>query len=411
MTNMTINTTATTVASTPTTNSIGKSGVHLEQASAQWANRPVDERFWDLAEMDTATTKWASECREAKRDLKAMRVEAKDGEVVLVGPQGNPALFSHYAFGQFSARMSAPAGYLRTLPAELAARNLEHSLQVRATSGQETEQANILIHLNGGMRVQAFTSDRYERIWNGQIVKWARSLPEGWRVAPARPTGQDGERVRIATEADCLQNRLEGLGIQPGNRIAPAGLYASDHDCFIFMVNESLTVRTPDGRSLNRGFFLKNSEVGDSALVLTMFLYDAVCGNHIVWNAEGVRELRIRHIGDPAKFARTKVLPMVNQLSQISAAADEDRLRAAFKLSLGKDRDEVVKALYSKDLAPRTTLEAAFDTATKHQHTHGDPRTAWGMASGITRLSQATGYSDRREELDRVGGKILELAW
>jgi hypothetical protein len=33
------------------------------------------------------------------------------------------------------------------------------------------------------------------------------------------------------------------------------------------------------------------------------------------------------------------------------------------------------------------------------------------MASGITRLSQATGYSDRREELDRIGGRILELAW
>lgn len=411
MTNTIINTTATTVSQTTNTQSQTRSAVNLMAASNQWASRPADERFWDLDEMDQAMTKWAGECKEAKRQLSQMRVEARDGEVVLVGPQGNPALFSNYAFGQFSARMGAPASYLRNLPSDLAARNLDYCLSVRASKGQEAEQANILIHVNGGLRIQAFTSDRYERIWNAQIVRWAKSLPQGWRVAPARPSGQQGERTRIATEADCLRNIHQGLGIKPGMTIAPAGLYASDHDCFIFMVNEDLTVRTPDGRTLSRGFFLKNSEVGDSALVLTMFLYDAVCGNHIVWGAENVREMRIRHIGDPARFAKTKVLPMVNALSQLSAVQDEERLRAAFRLVLGKNREEVVTALYNKRLASRTVLEQSYDTAAKWEHTHGDPRTAWGLASGMTRLSQATGYSDTREELDRIAGKVLELAW
>ena len=43
--------------------------------------------------------------------------------------------------------------------------------------------------------------------------------------------------IRIATEADVLRGAGFGLSIRVGDKIAPAGLYASDHDMFVFMVN------------------------------------------------------------------------------------------------------------------------------------------------------------------------------
>jgi hypothetical protein len=42
---------------------------------------------------------------------------------------------------------------------------------------------------------------------------------------------------------------------------------------------------------------------------------------------------------------------------------------------------------------------------------HGNPNSAWGMMSGMTRLSQQTGYADTRNQLDRQARKILEMAF
>ena len=40
-----------------------------------------------------------------------------------------------------------------------------------------------------------------------------------------------------------------------------------------------------------------------------------------------------------------------------------------------------------------------------------DPRTAWGMAQGATRLSQQEINADHRVALDRAAGKVLEVAF
>ena len=76
--------------------------------------------------------------------------------------------------------------------------------------------------------------------------------------------------------------------------IAPAGLYASDHDCFAFMVNESVTVDDGSDGGLCRGFFVSNSEVGAASLKFTS-LYRSVCGNHIVWGAKQAQERHCPH--------------------------------------------------------------------------------------------------------------------
>ena len=56
-------------------------------------------------------------------------------------------------------------------------------------------------------------------------------------------------------------------------------------------------------------------------------------------------------------------------------------------------------------------MSDGYELAIEHETTDGDPRTAWGMANGLTRLSQSLPYADERVALDRAAGKVLEMAF
>src|SRR5439155_26917000 len=106
--------------------------MELMKASQQWATRPADERFWTLEELHAATLAHRQNAQTAAVKLGDMRVEAKDGEIELVGRTGSTAQLTHWASGQMSARAFASASYLRSLPATLAVQNLNHGLKARA---------------------------------------------------------------------------------------------------------------------------------------------------------------------------------------------------------------------------------------------------------------------------------------
>jgi hypothetical protein len=52
-----------------------------------------------------------------------------------------------------------------------------------------------------------------------------------------------------------------------------------------------------------------------------------------------------------------------------------------------------------------------LDLAQDYDEIDGDPHTVWGMAQGITRLSQQTPHADVRDRLDRTAGKVLKIAF
>src|SRR5438132_10885119 len=128
--------------------------MELMKASQQWATRPADERFWTLEELHEATLAHRQNAQTATTGLGELRVEARDGEIELVGRTGATAQLTHWAFGQLSARAFAPASYLRTLPATLAVQNLNHGLKARAVAEPNAE-AKLLLHQNGGYFARA----------------------------------------------------------------------------------------------------------------------------------------------------------------------------------------------------------------------------------------------------------------
>lgn len=386
---------------------------HLYEASKQWAQRPADQRYWSLQEMYDHCRGYAAHAREATVRFDQLTcAPGENGNLCIVGPQNNPATLTHWSFGQLANRIGAPAGYLATLPGQLAADCINNGLQKR----EERDQGSrALMHSNGSLVCRAFTSDDYSRIWNHDVIKRLLDLPaHGWQVPPARPAHQNQPGARLATAEDVLANNSAALSIKIGDPIAPAGLYASDHDMFAFMVNEQNRIDDGTPGGLARGFFVSNSEVGAAAFKITRFLYKFVCGNHIVWHAKDVKEIRIVHRGRNNGRYGWKMIAELRRYADESAAADEGRIEAARRFQIGGTKDEVLDKLFGmKSLGiARKTLEAAYDHVVKNPTRYNaSPRSAYGMVNGLTAISQEGEYTDQRVDLDRAAGKVLSMAF
>ena len=379
--------------------------MNLYKASQQWANRPDDERFANLHEMKQSCDYYRNSSVEGNVAYADLRATAVDGEVMLSGT-ARTAHLTNWAFGQLATVAGAPAGYLRRLPAELAAENLNQTLAKVEGTGR------LLAHQNAGdLTLRCLTGANYARIWNGEIVERLIGLQDdGWRVPPARPAriGQAG--TREATIADCLTAGDFGLSVQLGDLIAPAGLYASDHDMFVFMVNETRRIEDGSKGGLSRGFFVSNSEVGGGSLKRTSFLYRHCCGNHIVWGASNVVETKIIHRGNAGDKFNNEFLVELRKYADDSASDDEARIVDAKRTVIAANKEDVIDALFGKKILPRKDLIAAYDYAEQEETTVA-PNTVWGMVQGVTRLSQDTQFADERAATDKAAGKILELVF
>lgn len=400
--------------------------MNLFNANYQWANRPDDERFATLEDMKNATLEYTKSAVMAPNVPvdSHFRVEAQDGNLALLGKNNIPSSVTHYAFGQLAKLVKAPADYLRTLPPTLAAQNVNAGLKKRQEEN-EGDKLNILMHKTSDKyTVRSVTTDRYDLVWNYRVLEAIQRymVPAGWQVPPARPARPGQAGTRKATEADILPNQNEfGLSIKVGDDIAPAGLYASDHDMFVFLVNQ--TDPAWDGaRWLHRGVFIEQSEVGDCGLNATAFTYANVCGNHIVWDAGEVKKVRVRHIkSEDAKQGRTLDNFITRwramSLSLPSGAKLTEDIGWARAKEIAKSKEDVVDAVYkfakvnNLTRINRTAIDASYDLAERSGN-YGAPTTVWGMVNGLTEYSQTGAiHTDTRTDFDRQAGRIMEIAF
>ena len=161
---------------------------------------------------------------------------------------------------------------------------------------KKSDQDCKLLLRNGdqsGRIAAAFTGPNYGRIWDTDVAERLIGAVEGtgWHV-PAARSSQGSES---------------------------AGLYASDRDMFAFMVNDENPVEIGDAKP-GRGFFCWNSETGAASFGLTTFLYNYVCGNHIVWGAEEVRELRIVHKAEAVSRFQKEAMPQLGRFVENGAS-------------------------------------------------------------------------------------------
>lgn len=356
-------------------------------ASIQWANRPADESYASLADLHAAaeTVKArASTVEIPTSDMRAVSSIDGQGIALTVDEPASARPLTHWAFGQLARIAGGPADYLRSLPAAIATAAINHGLVNPSTDRDDTTLA--LLDTNGHESVRALTSTRYTRIFNadvtGRLVRLAEQRPQ-WQPAPA---AMDGKR----------------------------GLYLGDRDMFAFLVDNGRRVfETAPGGGLGRGFFTWNSEVGAASFGICTFLYEYVCGNHRVWGARAVRELRLRHVGDVDDRMASTFEATVTRYAESSAETEELLIEQARTFRIGETKDDVLDAVFGLR-APgltRALLSEAYDAADTHSDWYGDPRSAWGLSGGITEVSQSRPYADARNDIDRAAGRVLDMAF
>lgn len=360
----------------------------LMQASHQWATRPDDERFTSLVELNNFMNAQRIASRPrivSSRQLTVQPVDEKDHKALCaVGPDGNAVNFTHYSFGQLAARAGAPAGYLRELPAPIAADCMNYGLQY----SRNIENLGVLLYKNGGgPELRAVTGPNYGRVWNSSVTqqlvdRFGDGITGQWRVP-----GEFRKQVEITKQNTTL--------------------YGSDRDMWVFLADEENRIEIPNRRegkkgSLARGFFVWNSEVGAATLGVSTFLFDYVCCNRIVWGAEEYQEFKIRHTASaPDRFFQ-EIRPAIQEYANSSGKGIVKAVEDARKKRID-DIDEFLKKRFTT--AQVNGIKAA------HQTDEQKPiENLWDATVGITAYARGLQWQDERVKLEREAGKILKLA-
>ena len=235
---------------------------------------------------------------------------------------------------------------------------------------------------------RAVTGPNYGRIWNSTITQ---------ALVNQFGDGVTG-KFRVPSEF--------------GNLAAPitkqsTTLYASDRDMWVFLADEVNRIELPnrrDGKSgtLARGFFVANSETGASTFILGQFLFDYMCGNHIIWGVEEFQELRIRHTaGAPDRYIE-QARPAIEAMANASSVGMVDMLKSAQAKKI-ENIDEFLNARFSRSQT----------SAIKAAHMADEQRpieSLWDASTGITAYAREIQHTDDRVKLEREAGKVLKLA-
>lgn len=360
----------------------------LTHASTQWASRPSDQRFLSLHELGAKVS--FDRDRSAARVVSSRKITVRPAEddavrgIQIEGPNGGVVTPTHWSFGQVAQLAGAPAGYLRKLPAPIAADALNYGLRF----DRDVEDVGLLLtKQDTGIELRAATGPRYGRIWNADIVNALIGKFGDGRTGDFRVPGEFGKEVEITKKNTTI--------------------FGSDRDMFVFLADETNRVEIPNRRngkfgSLARGFFVWNSEVGSQSIGAAFFLFDYTCSNRIVWGVEEFKEIRLRHtVSAPDKWLE-QITPVLTDYANASAGPVEQTIKAAQQKRVDDDLDKFLAARFTKSQA--TQIKAA------HEREEGRPiETIWDVVTGTTAYAKTIEWQDERVAVERLGGKVLDL--
>lgn len=385
----------------------------MHAMSNQWRDRPEDERFWDVAELEVAANTKRTRSREVVGPLASLRFEpVEDSGIVVMNRAGKRAAISNLAFGQVASMVGLPAKVLMRLSNGLAVKCLNECVEKEVQESEDELEVQMLLDVGENVTIRSINSERYSRVHDAECIGFAKSLDGlGWKVPPARPSNYGG-RQRPATITDVLAFGTGGVQIKVGDMIAPSGLYMGDRDLYVFMVDDQHAVDDGIGYPLMQGIVLHNSEVGKASFSITKFLAQGICGNHIIWGAKDIVQVRYRHIGE--------VIPKVREAMQQhllnTGTPNLDKERQVFRWmrghSIAETRQSVIDTVYRMRIPQYTQrfIRDVLDNAERQRAVDGDPYSWWGFANATTRLSQSSRYSDQRFGIDTAAATIFETA-
>lgn len=354
---------------------------NLYQAHREWRDRPADQRFESLDALQMALDRRRDFSVEDTVELGALQVQpTSDGDIELHGLR-RPVKFSNWSFSSLCQRIGAPPKYLAELPADLVAANVNTGLVRHAE-----QPAMVFTHLSANPKVAAFTSERYGRLYDADLVRWVRHAIEGtgWRQPLANPPGTFG---------------------MPGPDAKPSGLFASDRDVFMLLIDPERMIEFGN-EQLARGVMLWNSETGSKTFGMVSFLWRRICGNLICWNVEQVQEIRIRHVGRTVESRALAGLTHALDGYRNRDTREEVRIiQGAIQKQVAPNNQKAIEWLrgkgFTQDIAQGAVLRAEIE--------EGSTGTLWNLVNGLTAVARTIPHQDQKVQLERKAGDLLAL--
>ena len=380
-------------------------GSAIMDASMNWMRRPADERFLSLDAMFDRAKRQSDASRErviAVKDVELIPpsvLKTRDdlnklGVGLNVGNGFDGYNFTHWSFGQLSSLAGAPASYLRVLPSPIVADAVMYGLR----NNRANPEAKF--YTSGGQLLAA-TGPDYGRIPNYEIIEAIRAIA--------------GDGV-----SDSAQWRVPGMmswqtmiydPFHPVN-IDSTTLFMSDRDMFVFLTDPHRPIvvgKTKDGQDdvMYRGFIITNSEVCKSALKIKAFLFRGVCCNRIIWGAEDLEEISIRHTKTAPERWLRQAEPALIEYAKSSEMRIVQAVNNAKAAQIAQDDDAMVDWLNGRGMS-RSRAKAVLEICEKEEGHKA--RTIWDVTQGVTALARDIPNTDDRVELETFGGKLFGLA-
>lgn len=242
---------------------------------------------------------------------------------------------------------------------------------------------------------------------------FAETLPRGTKPLQLFTEGEDirsihGTSYTRLYDADLVSMLQEfAVDFQPPQKgfNGATGLYSGEQDLFCFLIDPAGWTEI-GGEAFAPGFFIWNSEVGRRSLGIQTFWFQAVCQNHIVWDAVNVFEFTRKHTANVHDSLRE----IRRIIESIVVERDKRRdgfatvIQKAMETKLGDDAEEVMKVL-AKNGITRSAAKRALEIAVQQGRF-----TIFAVVDALTRIARETSNAGDRTDADEKASKLLSLA-
>jgi hypothetical protein len=339
----------------------------LARAHNELFRRGPDEMFSSLPELlaHCTTEKERSEDRWELPGI--LRPEPHEGLLKLaLGSDGATLSLNDWSFGQLCGLAGVSRDTVNRLSADTASRVLRETLP----EGRKPLQV-----FTGGDLVRSVHGTHYTRLYNADLVAML---------------------LEFATDFTPPQKARTG----------GTGLYCGEQDLFCFLIDPTGWAEIGD-QPFAPGFFVWNSEVGCRSVGVSTFWFQAVCGNHVVWDATEVVEFARKHTGQVGE-ALADIRRIVEGLV---AKRDARRdgfvsvIEKAMRTKLGEDAEEVTKVLATHGIG-KALAKRALEIAESQGHRF----TVYSVVDALTRMARECEFAGVRAAADEKASNLLALA-
>lgn len=339
---------------------------NLKRAHAELFRRTEDERYASLAALHEHCVADRESSKDHWHPPQSFEPQIGEGTVGLQLNGDGAFALNLWSFSQLCSLAGVSKDTLNKLSPDTVGRALRETIP----SGNKPLQA-----LTTGEQIRSIHGTQYSRLWNADLLAMLREFAVDFEPPPKGFNGA-------------------------------TGLYCGEQDMFCFLIDPAGWTEI-GGQNFAPGFFVWNSEVGRRSVGVQTFWFQAVCQNHIVWDAVEVVEFTRKHTGNVA----ASLGDIRRIISDLVAKRDarKDGFAAAIAKAMSErvaeDGEEASKLLFRHGI-PRHLVKQAVARIAQL----GQAFTLWSLVDALTQLNGEVRYAGDRTEADSQVAQLLALA-